>query len=140
MQNLIRYGRADDAFDNLFRGILMRPVRDDAGSELQIKLDVKENEKAYTVQAEIPGVKKEDIHITIDGNQVSIRAEVKNEKEVREGDRLLRSERYYGTVSRLFTLAQDVDEATSEATYTDGILKLVLQKKVAAQAKRITVN
>jgi len=140
MQTLLRHHRADDAFDNLFRGILMRPVRTDSGVDLQIRLDVSENDTAYTVQAEIPGVKKEDIHITIDGNQVAISAEVKNEKDIKEGEKLLRSERYYGNVSRLFTLAQEVDETTSEATYTDGVLKLVLQKKVAAKAKRITVN
>lgn len=140
MQNLIRHHRNDDPFDNLFRGILMRPVRTESGTDLQIRLDVSENETAYTVQAEIPGVKKEDIHITIDGNQVAISAEVKNEKEVKEGEKLLRSERYYGNVSRLFTLAQEVDETSSQANYTDGILKLVLQKKVAAKAKRITVN
>ncbi len=140
MQNLIRHHRNDDPFDNLFRGILMRPVRTESGTDLQIRLDVSENETAYTVQAEIPGVKKEDIHITIDGNQVAISAEVKNEKDVKEGEKLLRSERYYGNVARLFTLAQEVDETSSQATYTDGILKLVLQKKVAAKAKRITVN
>jgi len=140
MQTLLRHHRADDAFDNLFRGILMRPVRTDSGVDLQIRLDVSENDTAYTVQAEIPGVKKEDIHITIDGNQVAISAEVKNEKDVKEGEKLLRSERYYGNVSRLLTLAQEVDETTSEATYADGVLKLVLQKKVAAKAKRITVN
>jgi len=140
MQHLIRHHRNDDPFDNLFRGILMRPVRTESGTDLQIRLDVSENETAYTVLAEIPGVKKEDIQITIDGNQVTISAEVKNEKEVREGEKLLRSERNYGNVARLFALAQEVDEDSSQATYTDGILKLVLQKKVAAKAKRITVN
>jgi len=140
MQTLLRHHRADDAFDNLFRGILMRPVHTETGADLQIRLDVSENESAYTVQAEIAGVKKEDIHITIDGNQVAISAEVKNEKEVKEGEKLLRSERYYGNVSRVFTLAQEVDEDSSQATYSDGILKLVLHKKVAVKAKRITVN
>jgi HSP20 family protein len=89
MPNLIRYNQVNDAFDDLFHGFLMRPVRMDEGKELQIKLDVKEDDKAYTVHAEIPGVKKNDIHITIDGNQISISAEVKNEKEVKEGPNAL---------------------------------------------------
>ena len=140
MTNLIRYNPVDDAFDDLFRGFLMRPVRMENGSELQIKLDVKENEKAYTVHAEIPGVKKDDIHITIDGNQIAISAEVKNEKEVKEAEKLLRSERYYGKVSRAFTVAQDVDEETSQAKYSDGILELTLQKKATVKSTRLAIS
>ena len=140
MVNLIRYNPADDAFDDLFRGFLMRPVRMEGTPDMQIKLDIKEGEKAYTVHAEIPGVKKEDIHVTIDGNQVAISAEVKNEKEVKEGEKVLRSERYYGKVSRAFTVAQDVDEGASTAKYNDGLLELTLPKKAAAMSKRLTIN
>jgi HSP20 family protein len=140
MANLVRFNPVDDAFDDLFRGFFMRPVRMEGAPEVQIKMDVKENDKAYTVHAEIPGVKKDDIHITIDGNQVAISAEVKNEKEVKEGEKVLRSERYYGKVSRAFTLGQDVDEATAQARYTDGVLDLTLPKKAAAQSKRIEVH
>ncbi len=143
MANLSRYTPVDDAFDDLFRGFFMRPVRV-AGmpevSEMQIKMDVKEDDRAYTVHAEIPGVKKDDIHVTIDGNQVAISAEVKQEKEVREGEKILRSERYYGKVSRAFTLAQDVDDATAQAKYADGVLELTLPKKAAVKAKRLVIN
>ena len=140
MANLIRYNTVDNALDDLFQGFFMRPVRMEGASELQMKLDVSEDDKAYTVHAEIPGVKKEDIHVNIDGNQVGISAEVKNEKEIKEGEKLLRSERYYGKVSRAFTLGQDVDEAASEARYNNGILELVLKKKVASSAKRLTIQ
>lgn len=140
MANLTRFNPVDDAFDDLFRGFLMRPVRMEGAPEVQIKVDVKEDDKSYVVHAEIPGVKKEDIHVTIDGNQVAISAEVKNEKEVKEGEKLLRSERYYGKVSRAFTLAQEVDEGASQAKYNDGVLELTLAKKAAAQAKRLTIN
>jgi HSP20 family protein len=78
MANLIRYNPVDDAFDDLFRGMFLRPVRMEGSQEIQIKLDVKEDDKNYTVHAEIPGVKKEDIHVSIDGNQVAISAEIKN--------------------------------------------------------------
>jgi HSP20 family protein len=140
MVNLMRYNPADEAFDDLFRGFLMRPMRMENSSDNQIKLDVKENDKSYTVHAEIPGVKKDDIHVTIEGNQVAISAEVKNEKDIKVGDKLLRSERYYGKVSRAFTLAHDVDDASSTAKYTDGVLELTLPKKATALSKKLTIN
>lgn len=140
MANILRYNPADDAFDDLFRGFFMRPVRFEGQPDVQIKMDVSEDDKAYTVHAEIPGVKKEDIHVTIDGNQVAISAEVKNEKEVKEGEKVLRSERYYGKVSRAFTLGQDVDEAAAQAKYDNGVLELRLPKQIAAKAKRLNIQ
>lgn len=140
MVNLMRYNPADDAFDDLFRGFLMRPVRLEGAQEMQIKLDVKEDDKTYTVHADIPGVKKDDIHVTIEGNQVAISAEVKNKKEVKDSEKILRSERYYGKVSRVFTVAQDIDEGASTAKYSDGVLELTLPKKAVASSKRLTVS
>lgn len=140
MANILRYSPADDAFDDLFRGFFMRPVRFEGQPEVQIRMDVSEDDKGYTVHAEIPGVKKEDIHVTIDGNQVAISAEVKNEKEVKEGEKLLRSERCYGKVSRAFTLGQDVDQAAAEAKYHDGVLELHLPKKAAASAEKLVIQ
>ena len=140
MANILRYNPADDAFDDLFRGFFIRPVRFEGQQEVQIKIDVSEDDKAYTVHAEIPGVKKEDIHVTVEGNQVAISAEVKNEKEVKEGEKVLRSERYYGKVSRAFALAQDLDEAAAEAKYNNGVLELRLPKRVAAKTKKLTIQ
>ncbi len=140
MANILRYNPADDAFDDLFRGFFMRPVRFEGQPEVQIKMDVSEDDKAYTVHAEIPGVKKEDIHVTIDGNQVAISAEVRNEKEVKEGEKVLRSERYYGKVSRAFTLGQDVDEAAAQAKYNNGVLDLTLPKKKAVSSKKLAIQ
>lgn len=140
MSNLVRFNPVDDAFDDLFRGFFMRPVRLESGQEVQIKIDVKEDDKAYTVHAEIPGVKKDDIHVTIDGNQVAISAEVKNEKEVKKGEKVLRSERYYGKVSRAFTLGSDLDEASSQARYDNGVLELTLPKKATIQSRRLKIQ
>ncbi len=140
MANLIRFSPRDDVFDDLFRGFFMRPVRFEGGQEMQIRMDVKENDTAYTVRAEIPGVKKEDIHVAINGNQVSISAEVKEEKEEKESGKLLRSERYYGKVSRSFTLENDVDDALSHARYDNGVLELSLPKKAAAKAKQLEIH
>ena len=140
MANLTRFSPVDDAFDDLFRGFFMRPVHMEGVPEMQIKMDVKEDDKGYTVHADIPGVKKDDIHVTIDGNQVAISAEVKNEKEVKDGEKVLRSERYYGKVSRAFTLGQDVDEGAAQAKYSDGVLELALPKKAAAKVKRLNIS
>ncbi|HAN55325.1 MAG TPA: heat-shock protein Hsp20 [Betaproteobacteria bacterium] len=143
MANVTRYDPFDvyvEPFDNLFRGFF-RPVRtDNADAAVQIKIDVKEDDKAYTIHAEIPGVKKEDIHVTVDGNQVSLAAEIKRDSETREGEKLLRSERYYGKTYRSFTLGSDVDDATAEAKYSDGVLELKLPKKAASNAKRLEIR
>ena len=137
MNNLIRR----DPLDDFFRGFFVRPV-DFAGEKdaPALKVDVKEQDKNYLVHAEVPGVKKEDIHVAVDGAVVSISAERREEKDVKEGERVLRSERYFGTVSRSFQLAQEIDEAQVTAKYTDGVLELVLPKKAAAQARRIAIQ
>ncbi|OIR11322.1 spore protein SP21 [mine drainage metagenome] len=140
MANITRFNPASDALDDLFRGFFMQPVRFEGQQQMQIKIDVREDGKAYTVHAEIPGVKKEDIHVNVDGNQVSISAEVKNEKEVKEGEKLLRSERYYGSISRAFSLAQEVDGDAAQAKYKDGILELTLPKKVVASARKLVIQ
>ena len=136
--------RFDDAFDDLLRGFFVRPVglegTHNQSAPAQFRVEVTEGEQAYTVRAEIPGVKKEDINISIDADQVAISAEVKNEKDVKDGERVLRSERYYGKLYRAFALGQPVDENTASARYTDGILELTLPKKAAAQAKRIEIQ
>jgi HSP20 family protein len=141
MANITRF---DEAFDDLLRGFFVRPVSFEGTQTqspvAQFRVDVTENENAYVIHAEIPGVNKEDINISIDGDQVAISAEVKNEKEVKDGERTLRSERYYGKVYRAFQLGAPADEASATAKYNDGILELTLPKKAAASAKRITIQ
>ncbi len=111
-----------------------------APASTQFRMDVTENEQEYQVLAELPGVKKEDISITINGNEVAVSAEVKHEKDVENGETVLRAERYYGKIQRAFTLGQEVDEATAQAKYNDGVLELTLPKKAVAAAKRLTVH
>lgn len=131
----------DDAFDNLFRGFMVKPFSMELDKQgPQIKVDVKEDDKGYTVKADIPGVKKEDIHVTIDGSRISLSAEVRKETEEKKGETVLRSERYYGKASRVFTLEQEVDESKSQAKYADGVLELTLPKKATVEAKRLTVE
>lgn len=131
-----------DPLDDLFRGFFVRPV-EYAGASVespQMRVDVKEANDAYQVHAELPGIKKEDIHVHIDGPVVSISAERKQEKEVKEGERVLRTERYFGEVSRSFQLGADVDEAKASAKFSDGVLELTLPKKAPAQSKRLVIE
>ena len=137
--DVTRFGLFDQPFDNLVRRFFRSiPVRDETA--MTISVDVNESEKAYTVKAEIPGVSKDDISVAIDGNQVSISAEVKKEKEEKEGEKVLHSERYYGSVYRSFTLPMDVDQSKSEAKYANGVLELTLPKKAGAAAKQLEIH
>lgn len=141
MANVTRYDPFDigfEPFDNLFRGFL-HPVRLEQDIP-QIKMDVKEEENAYRVHAEVPGVKKEDIHVAVEGNTVSISAEVKKESEEKEGEKVLKRERYYGKVARSFALANDIDETNASAKYTEGILELVLPKKRSSSSRKLSVQ
>jgi len=139
MANLTRYNPFGD-LDDLFRGFMLQPVPLEKQAPQIIKVDVKENDGQYTVRADIPGIKKEDINVEIDGNVVSISAEVKREKEQKEGDRVIRSERYYGNMSRSFSLAHEVDESTAKAKYTDGVLEMTLPKKKGTAHGKIAVQ
>ncbi|MBI3523403.1 MAG: Hsp20/alpha crystallin family protein [Betaproteobacteria bacterium] len=137
MNNLLRY----DPFEDFFRGYLVRPMEIGTQTEAPaIKVDVEEDGNNYMVQAELPGVRKDDIHVNIDGGVISISAERKQEKEVKQEGRVLRSERYYGKVSRSFQLGQEIDEDKSSARFNDGVLELTLPKKAAAAAKRLSIQ
>src|SRR4026207_2424649 len=143
MANITQYDPFHDVVDDLFRGFFVRPVSYDTRGALEtsrLKVDVTEKNGAYQVVADLPGVKKEDIHVAIDGAQVTLTAEIKREKEASKDERTLHSERVYGKVVRSFTLPQEVDESRAEAKFKDGVLELTLPKKAAAQRKQISIQ
>ena len=142
MANITRFDPFNELVDDLFKGFLVRPVALEgrAGEAMpRMKVDVKEKNGAYGVTAEAPGVKKDDLHVTIDGAQVTITAEVKQEKEEKD-ERLLHTERVYGQMTRSFALPQEVDESKAEAKFKDGVLELTLPKKQAAARKQVTIQ
>ncbi len=139
MPSLSVYDPFAEVFPELFRSVL-KPARAQGGDALEIRVEVKEANGSYTVQAEMPGVKKEDIQVQIDGNRVSINAEVKRETEQKEGERVLRSERYYGAVGRTFSLASELDEGAATAKFDNGVLTLTLPKKAAPASKRLQIS
>ena len=130
---------AGSGIDDLFRGFFA-PVRREVDSPVSIKVDVTENDKGYVVHAEVPGVRKDDIHVTIEGNQVSISAETKRESQKKEGERVLRTERYYGSSYRSFVLPTEIDESSSEAKYDNGVLELKLAKKAAVTGRKLAIS
>lgn len=141
MTNIARLRTFSDPFDNLFEA-LWQPLLIERPRQAvaQIKIDVTETKDAYTVQAELPGVKKDDIQVNIAGNQVSIGAEVNKQRELKSDEKVIGSERYYGSLYRSFSLAQDVDEAAAQARYSEGVLELTLPKKSATKAKKLTIQ
>jgi HSP20 family protein len=136
MANIMRY----DPFEDLMRGFFVRPMELGTAMETpMMKIDVAEKEGVYTVHADLPGMKKEDIHVQIDGTTVSISAERKQERAVKDGERVLRTERSFGKVSRSFDLGLPLDEAKAVAKFTDGVLELKLPHKEAAKTKHLAI-
>ena len=142
MSSLIPRGSLfDDFFRDVAPGFYVKPLHGDPlPSPGQIKIDVKENGNLYTVSAEIPGVRKEDIHVTIEGGMVMVRAEVKQEDTQTQDDKVLRSERYFGAVSRGIQLPQDVDPAQAKAKYDNGVLTLTLPKKQSHSSQKLRIE
>jgi len=141
MANVTRFDPLNELVDDLFKGFFVRPVAfEGRGEAPRMKVDVAEKNGAYVVSAELPGVKKEDIQVTIDGAQVTLSAETRREKEVPQDERLLHTERSYGKVTRSFSLPQEVDDGKAEAKFRDGVLELTLPKKAAASRKQISIQ
>ena len=141
MATITRYNPFGDLVDDLFRGFVVGPVGFEAEAPVRrMKVDVAEQNGDYKVTAELPGVRKEDIKVNIDGDEVSITAETRVAKEEKDGERVLHSERYVGKVSRAFRLADEIDESRASAKYSDGVLELTLPKKAAAAAKQLAIQ
>ena len=105
-----------------------------------IRCDVVENDQGYTIKAEIPGAKKEDIKVDVLGNRITISMETQQQSEQKEGERVVRSELYRGQMYRSFTLEHEVDDSKAEAKYADGILELTLPKKEGKTGHKLEIH
>ncbi|WP_175948328.1 Hsp20/alpha crystallin family protein [Burkholderia pyrrocinia] len=144
MSNLTRYDPFSiEPFSDLFQG-LFRPMRGmtlaDEPDLSSMKIDVTENDNAYTVNAELPGVAKDDIDVQVTGNTVSINAKIERNNEQKDGERVIRRERYSGAISRSFSLSAEIDDANATATYQDGVLSLTLPKKAPVGQKKLSIS
>ena len=134
------FGEHTDPFkDDFFRSLAWRPMARLMDDQPMMRIDLKEDDKQFVVTAELPGVSKEDIKVSIEGNQVSLSAEVKREKEEKDGERVLRSERYHGRVARTLLLDESVDQAKSKARYENGVLELTLPKAQQGVSKLLEI-
>ena len=140
MINITSFSPLENAFESLVRGVPMWQDNTETRAPAQFRIDVTENEKEYQVLAEMPGIKKEEIAITIDGIEVVISAEVKRAGNVKDGKTVLHAERYYGKIQRELAFSQAIDDATAQAKYNDGVLELTLPKKTVAATRRLAVN
>jgi len=129
----------DDFMKDMTPGIYIKPLHGE-GVPSEIRMDVTDAGDAYKVHAEIPGVNKEAIHVSMDGNMVTVSAEVKQEDSHSKDDRVLRSERYFGSVSRSFQLPQAVDYSKAKAKYDNGVLSLTLPKRQGGSNKELTIE
>jgi len=116
-------------------GELFRPTE-----AVALRVDVRETAEAYVVHAELPGVKKDRIEIEIEGNEVSIAAEIGAKREAGDGEKWLRVERFHGRTGRRFALPQEIDAARADAKFTDGVLELTLPKKAPATGRKLPVQ
>lgn len=129
-------------FDNLFEGFL-RPARwtEEAVSEgLVPVLDVIERDNEFVVKAEMPGVKKDEIEVSLENGVLTIGAETSSETVEKDGDRVIRQERSYGKYVRSLRIGKEINEAKIKASYKDGVLELILPKAEAAKPKKISVG
>jgi HSP20 family protein len=139
MNALTRFDRIEDLFPALFQRF-GRPFGVNDTTPGDISLDITENDKDYQVRAAIPGAKKDDIRVSVDGNFVSISAEVKQEKEEKQGGRVVLKETTHGSSARGFSLAHEIDGNGVVAKLEDGILKLTLPKREGTSARAIAVQ
>jgi HSP20 family protein len=141
MNALTRFERMDDMFPDFFRRF-MRPASSAfEAAPPEIRLDVSERDKDYVVRAEIPGAKKDDIRVQIDGNYVSISADVRKEQETKDdGGRVLLKESSQGTASRGFSLAYEVDDKASTAKLDNGVLTLTLPKRQGSRSRLLSID
>jgi HSP20 family protein len=130
----------DTNVPGVFKGMFPPMWIDTETAPPAIKIDVEEAADHFTVKADMPGVTKEDIRVEVDGNMVSIAAEVRRERKEEKEGKVLRSERYMGSMTRAFTLPTDVDVEKAEAKYTEGVLMLTLPKHKGAATHRLAIN
>ena len=140
MANITRFNPFEELFSDFNKGFFVRPFALPPETDVSIRIDVKEDEKSFSVKADIPGVKKDDIQVDIDDDVVTLRAEAKKEKEEKKDEKVVYSERAYGMASRSFTLPAAVDAQAAKAEYKDGVLTLTLPKKANGSAKRVAIT
>ena len=142
MAKIVPFGRRsliDELFGDINPGFFIRPLHGDALPS-KIKMEVKEDKENYTVVAELPGLKKEDIHVSVDQKILTISAEIQQEDKKTEDEQVIHSERYYGQISRSIELPTEIELSRAEAKYEQGILFMQFPKKTESSTHRLTIS
>lgn len=126
--------------ENLFEDFVGNSGAGQDASALVPRIDVAENPQAFAIEVDMPGVAKEDVCISVEGTRVSLEAEVWRDEHKKEGESLLHTERIVRKYSRSFTLPAEVDDQQAEARLENGVLRRILPKKQALQARQIAVQ
>ena len=147
MNNLIypeeRYLRSGqfDNFGDVLNGFFRLPLTHRSVRKDRIPaVDVAETDTAYQVKAELPGIRKEDLDVTVDDGVLTIKAEHNDNQEQTENGQLIRQERSYGKFVRSLRLGANVDEETITAEYRDGVLHITLPKAKEVQPRKVEVS
>jgi HSP20 family protein len=146
MSSIIRREPFGSIFDQLFSDYFTRsgwPVASRSGdvpTTALARMDVVDKGDKYAVTVDLPGVKKEDIRVTVEGSRVSIAAESKSETETKNGDKVLYTERRAASYARSFELPVEVTEENADANYENGVLRLTLPKRAHVAGRRLTVR
>lgn len=128
------------SIDELMRDLSMLPTMGGFEAEAGIRLDVEETDQSFLVKADMPGIKKENIKVAIDGNLVTIEAQSAAETEETQAGKLVRRERFSGQQFRRFSLPQDIDDKVAEASYDNGVLSLTLPKKSGSVGTTLAIK
>ena len=145
MSSIIRREPFGSLFDQVFsdyftRGWPLASRSDDAPGAALARMDIVDKGDKYTVTVDLPGVKKEDIRVTVEGSRVAIAAESKSESETKNGDKVLYTERRAASYARAFELPVEVTEENADATFENGVLRLTLPKRAHVAGRRLTVR
>ncbi|MDH3638497.1 MAG: Hsp20/alpha crystallin family protein [Gammaproteobacteria bacterium] len=138
-----KWGIFSDDFDNLFEGFFrpMRRTAEESGGGFTPAADIVEKESEYIVKVDLPGVRKEDVEVSINNGVLTISGETKYEKEEKDKEaRVIRSERHLGRYVRSMQLGNAVDESKVQARYEDGVLEVVLPKTQKVKPKKVAVD
>lgn len=139
---LARWGFLDDELNRVWEGFFrpLRWIEEAAGESLIPAMDVHEKDDAYVIRAEMPGVKKEDIAVTLENGVLTISGETKSETEEKEEGRVIRQERRYGRYVRSLRLGTLIDAKKVKAAYKDGVLELTLPKAEEVKPRKVAVE
>lgn len=131
----------DDVFNDFFQRAGMAPPRGGDGATVaRARMDVLDKGEKFEIKLDLPGVSKDEINVSIEGARVEVQTESRKQRETKDGERLLHSERTFTSYARSFELPAEVAEDGAEATFENGVLTLLLPKRAAVVGKRLTIR